>query len=437
MIYPSRRAILAAAAIAPAALVIGVAAPAHWYAGLAAVAFLLGLMVADALLGPKPARAQAVVAAPGAVSVGADFDVEIRVRFKRTPPGRVELALGSGPLLRAVGSGRSAVAMEGASGWTQVPLHAGRRGLATLGPLWLRWAGPLGLVWIQKVVTLDQTVTVAPDLRPVREKSIQLLHRDAAHGLVAQLHLGEGTEFESLAEYRPGMDRRAIDWKQSARHRMLLAKEHRTERNNNIVLAVDSGRTMCEPLAGLPRVDRAVSAALLAAFVAIQEGDRVGFLGFDSHPRVASNTVSGPRSFALLQQVAAQIDYSTRETNYTLALATLAERLQRRSMIIIFTDFADTVTTELMLQAVGTLLSRHLVLFLLMRDEELEQVVAAEPKEASDVTRAATAAALLRQRKLVIARLRRLGVHVVEAAHDQCGPALIDAYLDLKRRSLL
>jgi uncharacterized protein (DUF58 family) len=54
-----------------------------------------------------------------------------------------------------------------------------------------------------------------------------------------------------------------------------------------------------------------------------------------------------------------------------------------------------------------------------------------------DVTRAVTAAALLRQRRLVVNRLKRLGVHVVEAAHDSAGPALVNAYVDLKRRNLL
>jgi uncharacterized protein (DUF58 family) len=171
--------------------------------------------------------------------------------------------------------------------------------------------------------------------------------------------------------------------------------------------------------------------------VALKDGDRVGLFGFDSHPRVASNTVSGQRAFATLQRVAAEIDYSAAETNYTLALATLATGLSRRSLIVVFTEFADTTSAELMLAALGPLLSRHLVLFIVMRDEELEAFAAAEPNAADDVVRAVTAAALLRQRKLVISRLRHLGVHVVEAAHDHVGPALVAAYLDFKRRSLL
>ena len=89
------------------------------------------------------------------------------------------------------------------------------------------------------------------------------------------------------------MDRRAIDWKQSARHLKLHAKEFRTERNNQIVFAIDCGRQMSEPVAGLPRVDRAVSAMLLAAWVALKLGDRVALHAFDSRPRIASGLVSG------------------------------------------------------------------------------------------------------------------------------------------------
>jgi len=267
--------------------------------------------------------------------------------------------------------------------------------------------------------------------------SAQLMQRDTSFGMIAQRQLGDGAEFEALAEFRQGMDKRWIDWKQSARHITLLAKEFRTERNNTIMMAVDCGRAMCEPLAGVPRVDRAVSAALLTAFVALKDGDRVGFFGFDSHPRVASNAVAGPRSFALLQRVAARIDYSAYETNYTLALATLAEQLHRRSLIVVFTDFADSTSAELMVNAVGSLLARHLVLFVVLRDEELEQLVDAEPQTSPDVSRAITAAALLRERQLVIARLRRLGVHILEAHRDQAAPALVNSYLDLKRRNLL
>jgi uncharacterized protein (DUF58 family) len=437
LIYPTRRTILIAAAIAPAAFAIGLFAPAQWTSGLALLVLLLALCGVDALTGAALRHVEVACEGPRAVSVGETFAILIRARFPRRPPRRAEFALGvAGPVAAPFGL-RAQGEMSAGGGSAAVPLTTERRGTARLESVWVRWTGALGLVWKQRQLGLAQDVLITPDIRAVRDKSVQMVNRDALYGIKAQLQIGEGAEFEALADYRQGMDRRSIDWKTSARHTMLVAKEYRTERNNNIVMALDAGRAMSEPIGAVPRIDRAVSAALLTAYVALKDGDRVGLFAFDSRPRSASKPIGGERAFATLQRVAAGVEYSANETNYTLAMATLANGLNRRSLIVIFTEFADTISAELMLGAVGSLLKRHLVLFVVLKDEELEALAAAEPAEPDDVSRAVTAAALLRERRLVITRLKHLGIHVIEAAAAEAGPSLVAAYLDLKRRSLL
>jgi uncharacterized protein (DUF58 family) len=434
LIYPTRRMILIAAAAAPAALAVALAAPLYWSAGLGLLVLLIALALVDALAGAAPKDVTARCEGPFSVGVGESFAVAVSALFPRRSPRRIYFALGvEGPLAAPHGLRAKA----GKDGEAAFALRAERRGTARIESLWLRWAGPLGLVWKQRWLALDRDLLITPDIKAVRDMSVSMQNRDAALGTKAQLQVGEGAEFEALASYRQGMDRRAIDWKQSARHSALIAKEYRTERNNNIVMALDAGRAMSEPLGDVPRVDRAVSAALLTAYVALKDGDRVGLFSFDSHPRAASRPIGGPRAFSTLQRVAASIGYSTSETNYTLGIATLAADLNRRSLIIVFTEFADTISAELMLGAVGTLLKRHLVLFVVPKDEELEALAAAEPATAEDVSRAVTAAGLLRERRLVLTRLRHLGVHVLEAAAAETGPALVNTYLGFKRRSLL
>ena len=104
---------------------------------------------------------------------------------------------------------------------------------------------------------------------------------------------------------------------------------------------------------------------------------------------------------------------------------------------MVFTDIADSTSAELMLENVGRLLRQHLVLFVMMRDAELEAIERKAPRSPDDVSRAVVAASLMRERELVIGRLRRMGVEIVEAPADQVGPALLASYLDLKRRDLL
>ncbi len=104
---------------------------------------------------------------------------------------------------------------------------------------------------------------------------------------------------------------------------------------------------------------------------------------------------------------------------------------------MVFTDFTDSTSAELMLRATGRLLDRHLVLFVVMRDSELHDIAARRPEEPTDVSRAVAASALLRERAIVIARLRRMGADVLEAPHDSIGTRLVDSYIRMKQRSLV
>ncbi|MDZ4376338.1 MAG: DUF58 domain-containing protein, partial [Phenylobacterium sp.] len=303
--------------------------------------------------------------------------------------------------------------------------------------LWARWRGPLGLMWLQRQTTPGNVIPLLPDIASVREQALRLFARDAPLGAKPLIDTGEGAEFHALKEFQTGMDLGDIDWKQSARHVRLIGREYRTERNHQVMLALDAGRLMSAPVAGLPRLDRAINAALLLAFVSLRMGDKVGVFAFDSRPRVASGAASGPAAFPLLQRVCAGIDYSADETNFTLGLTALSGRLDRRATVVVFTDFADSTSAELMVENVARLLRTHVVLFVVFRDEEMETLVAVEPRSPEDVTRAVIADRLLRQREAVIARLRRLGAQIVDAPIDSLPSALLNEYLDVKRRGLV
>ena len=438
MIYPTRRAVMVMAAGVPVALLAGVLTPAGWLAGPVWIAGLLLLVVLDAassgsragLTLEEPETVRAAVGRPGLAG--------LIVRFSpRGPaPRAVEAALSGEARLGLEDAPRRAAVEDRAAGLA-FPFTPSRRGAASLDDLWVRWRGPMGLAWKQKVFSLGLPAPVLTDLQWVRDQAVRLFARDALFGAKTQLEIGEGSEFQALRDYQPGMDRRAIDWKQSARHAALLAKEFRTERNHNVIMALDCGRAACEPVGGMPRVDRFIHAALLLSHACLRSGDRAGLFAFDSQPRLSTGAVGGANAFRTLQAVAGRIDYSTHETNYTLALATLSGELQRRSLIVVFTDFTDPTAAELMLESLGRLLKRHLVLFVVLRDAELESLTAAEPETPEDVSRAVVAGSLLRERETVIARLRRMGAHIVDAPAAQVGPEVVNAYLDLKRRDLL
>jgi uncharacterized protein (DUF58 family) len=430
VIVPTARAAVLLALAAPVALVIAAARPALWIVAPAAGLLVLALVVIDALLAGRMADLRVTV--PGDIEVGEAEAMGAQVRFTGRP-SRAELALACDPRL-APGGRLSLALAPGEAGWSgSGGFTAARRGTGRVSGTWLRWTGPLGLGARQASGVLDQAVRVWPNIAAVRSPTLQTFLKDAQYGLLARRIRGEGTQFESLAEYQPGMDRRRIDWKSSARHVHLYAKEYETERNNQIVFAFDCGQTMCEPIAGMARLDRAVSAALATGFVALKGGDRVALFGFAARPEVSTPFIAASSEFHRLQRAAAGLEYRSEEPNFTLALATLASRLQRRSLIVVFSEFTDPTSAELMIESIGRLVSRHVVLFVTMADDELEDLSAAAPDDMETLSMAVSADMLLRQRALVTRRLRQIGVDVIEAPWQTVGTRLLDAYLAIKR----
>ena len=90
-----------------------------------------------------------------------------------------------------------------------------------------------------------------------------------------------------------------------------------------------------------------------------------------------------------------------------------------------------------MIESIARLTSRHLVLFVTMRDEELDGIAQGMPADMQALAMATTAYALLRQRALVLSRLRQLGVDVIEAPYGHIGTRLIDQYLTIKRKGVI
>ena len=436
MIYPTVRAIGLAAIGMPLALLVGVFAPHLWILGPVWLALIFALVLADAMLGADRQRAELSLTAPGSLTAGVAGEALVQAAFAGAAPPRLQLSLEANARID-IEPLRQAVEVAERLGRARFTLRPNRRGPGVLERIWARWQGPLGLVWKQKIEQLGRETPITLNIQAVKDEALRLFSRNALYGARVQIDLGSGSEFHALNEFHTGMDRRTIDWKQSARHGTLLAKEFRAERNHPVILALDTGRLMCQPLAGLPRIDHALNAALLLAYVSLKAGDRAGLYGFDARPNISSGPLSGPNAFAHIQRLAASVDYSTEETNYTLGLTQLSGQLSRRTLVVVFTDFADTTSAELMLDNVSRLLSQHLVIFVVMRDDELEDLQRQAPTNADDVSRAVVAAALLRERELVVTRLRRLGVQIVEAPANQIGPALLSRYLDLKRRDLL
>ena len=437
MIQPTRRAVVLVAASVPLSLAIAALDGALWPVGLSYLLVVLGLIALDALRALPPRRLAVSVRPLDSLFIGETAALNVSlVADWPTPPEAVEARVDAGAIVDTPPVSRARFWPERAVSF-DIPLRPLRRGLAQIEALWLRWRGAFGLVERQYRMSMGVNVHILPSIRGARGAALRFAAIDALLGVKAQRELGTGTEFDALRDYMPGLDRRTIDWKHSARHYRLVSKEFRTERNHQIIFAFDTGHLMQEPLIGIPKLDHAINAGLLLAYVSLKAGDRVGLLAFDAQVDRYLEPVGGVQSFGRLRRQVAELDYAAVETNFTLGLTDLMGRLNRRSLVILMTEFVDTVTAELMVENVARLAQRHLVLFVTLEDPQVEAMVDRTPQMFREVAESVAAEEMRRDRLVVLERLRRLGVHCIETPHERLGTDLLNHYLDIKRRGLI
>lgn len=310
------------------------------------------------------------------------------------------------------------------------------RGSWTFSDIWMRWPSRLGLFEFIPKATISQNIAVMPDIRPVLNGEIDLQVRTSLMGQKNTFNEGEGSEFHQLRDYVPGESLRRIDWKRSARQRRMLSKETRAERNHSIIIALDNGYLMREEIAGLPKIDHAINAALATAWAAAAGGDQVGLFTYDSRPRLWLPPEPGRPAFPRMRRMLAELAYESRESNHTLALATLKGQLKRRSLVIVFSDFIDTTTAELMVEQAAHLAREHLVIFVALRDPQTEALTREPVISIEQAATSVAAADFVRERRIVFERLSRLGVLCLDVEPDRLTPRLVSTYLDLKAREV-
>ncbi|HEV3087021.1 MAG TPA: DUF58 domain-containing protein [Candidatus Elarobacter sp.] len=438
MMRPTRRAVMVFAALLPLPWLLIVLRPAWWPFALDASLAVLIVLATDALLAYPARLLRADFALPQTGYVGEPIAAELTLDTgeRRRAPAEFEVTFDvSGDAQPSVAQSRFTLAGDARSASVAIVPH--RRGIVQADAVWLRWRGPLGFVEQTRTFALERRAKIVPSIHASRSAAFELATRDAILGFKVQLQRGEGSEFEALREYAPGMDTRFIDWKHSARHRKLLSKEFRAERNHPIVLAFDTGHLMREPIEGISRLDHSIASGLLLGWLALRSGDLVGSYSFGSRPGHLVAPARGISRFRHLQHVSADLAYGTDETNFTLGLTSLHARLDRRSLIVLFTDFVDTVTAELLLDNVQRLTRRHLVVFVALRDPQLADVFAVPPGDVRGVASAVLAYDLLRDRRVVFEKLQRLGVHCLDVPAARVSVALINRYLFIKQRGLL
>ena len=436
---PSRRFIMLVLLLAALTILIGLV---RQDGGLVAAVIWGGLTLAalaDLALTPSARNfdVSAELDEVGYVGKTATLSLHLSAR-KGHLPRRFDLRLSHDPSLAPVDDTVSIAPQPGTASTTvAIPLKLLSRDDAGLHRLSMCFASRLGLFDVLPHWPLTLSISIVPDVSPVFSGEIAASMLPLLDGLKDMNLRGEGSEFHQLRDFQQGMDPRQIDWKRSARSHRLVVRETRAERNHQIIFGLDCGHLMGQRIGGLTKLDHAINATLSLTWAAGLGGDNVGFYSFASRPQSFIPPYPGRRAFGQLQKHSSRLQHEALETNHTLGLSQLNSQLSRRSLIIVFSDFVDTVTAELLVENLAVMTGQHLVLYVALQDTTLHEI--AHPKDISmtSVAEAISAQQLLLERRQVLDRLRRLGVLCLDTAPEKLTAGLLSRYIDIKSQELI
>ena len=306
------------------------------------------------------------------------------------------------------------------------------RGRYQVKRCYLRAASPVGLWHVRMAKDLKTEVRVFPDLE--REPGGKLLLRKKMGGLRTQRTIGRGREFERLREYAPGDSYDEIAWKASARRGRPIVRVFQVERTQDVYAVIDSSRLAARSGA----VEQFVSAALMLALAAENNGDNFGLVSFSDRVDHFVAPGRGKTHFARCRDAIYDLQASSVSPDFSELFSFLQLRIRRRSLLLFLTDLADPMLAEAFLRDVHLLSRRHVVLVNRLSDEDVRPLFSG-PLPGNQGEIAARLAGHLQWVTLkdLERSLGHLGVGTSSLTPGSVGLDLVRQYTDVKRRQAI
>lgn len=401
-------------------------------------AVLLVVVLADLRRLPGAQTFSASRRVPVPLSLGAEETVEVTVRSREAAGLLARIGDHAPAGIRP--RPREATAVFDGTGAARITYrcHPDRRGVYQFGPVDVRLWRLRGW-WARQVrIPAGQEVAVYPNVVQIRTHELALRRglRPTA-GLRRARPPGAATAFAALRDYLPGDDVRRIDWNATARRDRPITVEVEAERGQQVIVAVDCGRLMLARAGHLQKVDHAINAALLLAWVAQSQGDRVGLLTFADRILTYLPPQRGNVQVTMISRALYAVEARAAEPEFGAVTAFLTRRVNRRSLVVLLTDVLDVEASRDMVAHALHLARRHLVLGVAMADPALVAALTSPVGSADRAFEWAAAEELMASRRTAFDVLQRGGVLGLDVPAPSLSPSLVERYLELKERALI
>jgi len=143
-----------------------------------------------------------------------------------------------------------------------------------------------------------------------------------------------------------------------------MVRQFQFERSQQVMLLVDVGRLMQSKIGDWSKLDHAINSALSLAQVALRVGDRVGLMTFGARVKQFLPPEAGAAQLRAILELLHGVVAEPVEPNYRRAVDTLLGRMNKRALVVIFTDLAQSAGLPDLVVYSARMRHRHLPLVL-------------------------------------------------------------------------
>lgn len=371
-------------------------------------------------------------------SNGDDNEVNIRVESIYSFPVRLEIIDEIPPVFQrrdvlfrlklAMGEGKN----------IRYKLRPTERGVYSFGHVRVFASTPIGLV--QRRFTLCQPcdVKVYPSyLMLTRYELLAMSNNLAEMGIKKIRKVGNHTEFEQIKDYVSGDDFRLINWRATARTSRLMVNVYQDERSQQVFNIIDKGRVMQQAFRGMTYLDYAINASLVLSYIAMRKEDKAGVVTFSDH---FEDFVPASRRTGHMQNILEMLyRQQTRfaESDYSALVAEVNQHITKRSLLILYTNFANRISMERQLPYLLQLNRRHRLLVVFFEDHEVKDYLATRSESDEEYYRHVVAEQFAYEQRLIVSSLKQRGILALLTTPEALSVDVLNKYLEIKTRELL
>jgi uncharacterized protein (DUF58 family) len=216
-----------------------------------------------------------------------------------------------------------------------------------------------------------------------------------------------------------------------------MVNQYQDERAQEVYSVIDMGRVMGLPFNGLTLLDYAINATLVISNIALLKYDKAGLLTFSTRIHSFLPAEARGRQLQKILDSLYRIETGFLEPDYELMYMTVRRYVNRRSLIILYTNFESLVSLERNLPVLKKLAANHLVLVILFENTEIKDLLNQKEYSLAGVYKSIIAENFLLEKKLIVKELNRYGIQALLTTPQGLSINLINKYLEFKALGLI